>query len=125
MERENGGNEPRSLRRRDNRAMYIRIRIYVCMYHDTYVHVHTCYVLTIPSSCCKDFVFLRPVKILLPERGDPRIHMYAHTCYVLIIPFSRCVCFVNLRPAENLLHERRHPRVPLRNVLKMSIFLFF
>jgi hypothetical protein len=35
------------------------IHTYVCMY------VHTCYVLTNPSSRCKYFVVLRPVEILM------------------------------------------------------------
>jgi hypothetical protein len=45
--------------------------MYVCMYY-----IRTCYVLTkppIPSSRCKHYVILRPVEILLHERGYPRV----------------------------------------------------
>jgi hypothetical protein len=49
--------------------------------HNIYagMYVHTCYVLTnppipyIPSSRCKHFINLRPVEILLHERGRPRV----------------------------------------------------
>ena len=38
------------------------------------LHVHTCYVIIIPSSRCKHFVILRPVEILLHKRTNPRVH---------------------------------------------------
>ena len=47
------------------------------MQQEVYIYVHTCYVLIYPpipyiaSTRCKYFVVLRPVEILLHERGRP------------------------------------------------------
>ena len=95
-------------------------------YPHTYVwihtYVHTCYVLTkppIPSSRCKDFVFLRPVEILLRERGHPRVP----PCNVLkfyFFIFLKQSLYIK-RPVENLLHERGHPRGdPFKPLIPMS-----
>ena len=58
--------------------VYTYVCMYVCMHACMHVcmYVHTYYVLTnppIPSSHCKCFVVLRLVKILLRERGRPRV----------------------------------------------------
>ena len=55
-------------------SVWEKIRCFGIMYACIHTHVYTCYVLSnppIPSSRCKYFVVLRPVEILLHERGRP------------------------------------------------------